>query len=90
MEVKVTEKEEINRFCRNNKTPQKSGVLLLYTDGLTDLENHSGMFYPDRLKKELRDVKHLRAQDIFFRLKESILETYKRQDDISFIVVKRN
>jgi len=68
-------------------------ILLLYTDGLSEhgegIEELEKPYYPLRLQEVLKEVKHQSAQEIFFRIKDDILNFAKPDDDISFVVIKK-
>jgi len=78
------------------KLMNKGDILLLYTDGLSDLrlkgtENTEGEmqdYFPGRLEEKLREVKHLSAKEIFGEIKKDIFEVSAPEDDIAYIVVK--
>jgi len=64
-------------------------ILLLYTDGLLDHANASGAYFPVHLEEKVREVKHLKAREIFEAIKAHILSFAERIDDISFVIIKR-
>lgn len=65
-------------------------ILLLYTDGLSDLVNGDGeSFFDLRLEDVLRESKHLPAKEICARLKHEALGFGSLPDDLSFIVIRK-
>lgn len=68
-------------------------ILLLYTDGLSEHgENTEGLekpYYPTHLQEILKEVKLQSAQDIFYRIKDDMMNYAKPADDISFVVIKK-
>lgn len=73
----------------------KGDILLLYTDGLSDLrlkdeneDDSSYDYFPGRLEEKLRQVKHLPAKEIFSEIKKDIFEVGNPKDDIAYIIVK--
>ncbi len=66
-------------------------ILLLYSDGLTDLENNKNQFFfPDRLKKILEEKKSLPAKAICAAIREEIYKfNSDRQDDITYVIIKK-
>jgi serine phosphatase RsbU (regulator of sigma subunit) len=67
----------------------RGDILLLYTDGLLDHSNGSDTYFPRHLEQKVREVKHLRARDIFEAIKTHLLSFAERMDDISFVIIKR-
>lgn len=65
-------------------------ILLLYTDGLTDHhQDEKNYYYPKFLGETLKRVKHASAQEIYFHLKEDLLNFSKPTDDIGIVVIKK-
>ena len=67
-------------------------ILLLYTDGLSDLRSPRGeRYFPARLEQRLREVKGLPAKEIFERIRSDVADfNPEPQDDITFVVIKRS
>jgi len=64
-------------------------ILLLYTDGLLEHSNGTDAYFPKNLEAKVREVKHLSARDIFESIKAHLLGFGERNDDISFVIIKR-
>jgi serine phosphatase RsbU (regulator of sigma subunit) len=64
-------------------------ILLIYTDGLSEMVNENGEYFFTTLEGLLRSVKHLPAAGIGAELRKSILAFGKPSDDISYVVVKK-
>jgi serine phosphatase RsbU (regulator of sigma subunit) len=64
-------------------------ILLLHTDGLVEHRRTADDYYPGRLERKLRDVKHRTAAEIFEAIKRDLLAFTKPSDDISLVVIKR-
>jgi serine phosphatase RsbU (regulator of sigma subunit) len=65
-------------------------ILLLYTDGLSEHATEEGtLYFPDRLGETLRRSKDGSAREIYFNLKEDLLQFAPPEDDISFVVIKK-
>jgi serine phosphatase RsbU (regulator of sigma subunit) len=62
--------------------------LLLFTDGL--VEHGDGEFFPTVFERCLADHIELPAKSICKRLREAIVDYAPREDDISFVVIKRS
>jgi serine phosphatase RsbU (regulator of sigma subunit) len=62
--------------------------LLLFTDGL--VEHGDGEFFPAVFERCLADHIELPAKSICTRLREAIVDYAPREDDISFVVIKRS
>lgn len=66
-------------------------ILLLYTDGFSEHRIDMTTFYfTDRLEDTLRRIKDKNAREIYFTLKEDLLAFAPPEDDISFVVIKKN
>ncbi|MBI4454704.1 MAG: serine/threonine-protein phosphatase [Acidobacteria bacterium] len=65
-------------------------ILLLYTDGLSELSCGAEPFFPGRVEAILRNVKDRCAKDIFESLREDLFQFGVPHDDISCVVIKRN
>ena len=65
-------------------------ILLLYTDGFSehgiDMEH---TYFPSHLEETLKRIKNGSAREIYFNLKEDLLNFAKPHDDIGFVVVKK-
>jgi serine phosphatase RsbU (regulator of sigma subunit) len=64
-------------------------IVILYTDGLSDHTNEDQLYFPGELEKILQNNKHLPAKEIATRIKDSILSFSKREDDISYVLIKK-
>jgi serine phosphatase RsbU (regulator of sigma subunit) len=64
-------------------------ILLLYTDGLLEHSNGTDTYFPRHLEAKVREVKHLSAREIFEAIKAHLLGFAERNDDISFVIIKR-
>jgi serine phosphatase RsbU (regulator of sigma subunit) len=65
-------------------------IMLLYSDGLSELSDGTREYFPEVLEAKLREVKDLPAEGIFEALKQDLLSFSEPSDDVSFIVIKRN
>ena len=65
-------------------------ILLLYTDGLSELSDGRLDYFPDSLENLLRRHKDESARQIAEALKIDILSFHCPHDDVSFVVIKRN
>jgi serine phosphatase RsbU (regulator of sigma subunit) len=63
-------------------------IMVLYTDGLSELREGSTAFLPDILESRLRELKDLPAKEICQALIEQV-QGLPRDDDISLVVIKR-
>lgn len=73
---------------------QPGDILLLYTDGLSELRNTEGEVYytPEsggRLQEVFQANKNLAAQELFTVIKEDLLAFAKPDDDVSYVLIKR-
>lgn len=66
-------------------------ILLLYTDGLSELENSKGEdFFPFHLEKVLKEKKLLSVEEICSSLREEIFNFCDDiQDDITIVIIKK-
>lgn len=66
-------------------------ILILYTDGLSELENSKGeAFFPNHLEHVLRENKALPAKDICAAVKKAVTGFCSDpQDDITFVIIKK-
>jgi serine phosphatase RsbU (regulator of sigma subunit) len=71
---------------------EKGDIMLLFTDGLTEMENKNGEpFFPVHLRKLLKREKEHPARDICLSIREAILDYNEElQDDITYVVIKKN
>jgi len=80
--VGFKEKYEINEV----KLPCESGILILYTDGLSE-------HFEDSFEKEieiiLKKSKNFSSKTIFNRIEKRIYDLKDPEDDISYVVVKK-
>ena len=65
-------------------------IMLLYSDGLSELSDGTREYFPEVLEAKLREVKDLPAEGIFEAVKQDLLSFSELSDDVSFIVIKRN
>ncbi|MCK4764736.1 MAG: serine/threonine-protein phosphatase [Candidatus Aminicenantes bacterium] len=67
-------------------------ILLLYTDGLSELENSEGeRLFPHHLEKVLKENKALSAKEICSAVKKAIDDFCKEpDDDITYVIIKKN
>jgi len=65
-------------------------IMLLYTDGFSELSDGTREYFPDLLEAKLREVKDQSAQGIFEAVQQDLLNFGVPFDDLSFIVIKRN
>ena len=85
----------INDFITNkSKIPKSGDLVILYSDGLSEHINSSGEPYYDpssggRLQEVINANKDLRAKDLFYTIKEDLLKFGKQEDDISFVIIKK-
>ena len=78
------------RYRLNEWTLMGAGdILLLYTDGLLEHARGGELYFPDRLEKTLRGVKHESAKGIFETIKKNIRDFAPPTDDVSVVVIKR-
>jgi len=79
------DKYEVNEI----KLMGAGDILLLYTDGLSELSCGEKDYFPTVLEAKLREVKDHSAKEIFEAIRESLLQFGQLQDDTSFVVIKR-
>ena len=65
-------------------------ILLLYTDGLSELSNGRGEYIPDHLETFLRRNKDRTSREIAEALRQDLFSFSCPHDDVSFVVIKRN
>jgi len=65
-------------------------TMLLYTDGLLEHVKGEVCYFPGRLEEILHKTKEESAQEIFDAIREDMLDFARPEDDISFVVIKRN
>lgn len=80
--VGFKDKYEINEL----KLPCKSGIFILYTDGLSE---HFGDSFKGELENILKESKNLSSKTIFNRIEKRIYDLKDPEDDISYVVVKK-
>ncbi len=80
------EKYEVNEISLMGS----GDIMLLYTDGFSELSDGTSEYFPDLLEAKLREVKDLSAQGIFAAVQQDLLSFGVPFDDVSFIVIKRN
>jgi serine phosphatase RsbU (regulator of sigma subunit) len=65
-------------------------ILLLYTDGLSEHSDESDrLYFSTKLEETLKQVKFQAAKDIYFHIKEDLLNFGRPNDDISFVIIKK-
>jgi serine phosphatase RsbU (regulator of sigma subunit) len=64
-------------------------ILLLHTDGLAEHNRGGESYFPHRLERKVREVKHLPAREICDAIKHDLLAFGRPSDDISLVVIKR-
>ncbi len=79
------EQYEVNEW----KLMGSGDILLLYTDGLVEHSREDTPYFPGRLERKVREVKHQTAWGIFEAIKEDLLAFSAPCDDISLVVIKR-
>lgn len=62
-------------------------ILILHTDGFSD--HGDGRFLSERLEPLLNEIGHLSAAAVSDRLRSEILQFGPREDDISYVVIKK-
>ena len=67
----------------------RGDILLLYTDGLLEHARGGELYFPHRLERTIRAVKHSGAQEIFQAIKADLLSFAALSDDVSVVVIKR-
>jgi serine phosphatase RsbU (regulator of sigma subunit) len=65
-------------------------ILLLYTDGLLEHVRGNEEYFPGRLEGLLREVKDRDARGIWDAIRDDVLAFEKPEDDVSFVVIKRD
>ncbi len=65
-------------------------ILLLFTDGLSELSRDEEEYFPSRLEAVLRKYKDETARNIAEAIKLDLLAFTCPHDDVSFVVIKRN
>ncbi|MCK4836669.1 MAG: serine/threonine-protein phosphatase [Candidatus Aminicenantes bacterium] len=70
---------------------EEGDIMLLYTDGLAELENEKGeSFFPSIIETILKKKKKLSAEEICFTIRADILDFEKEpQDDITYVIIKK-
>jgi serine phosphatase RsbU (regulator of sigma subunit) len=80
-----------DKYEVNEISLMRSGdIMLLYSDGLSELSDGTREYFPEVLEAKLREVKDLSAEGIFEAVKQDLLSFSELSDDVSFIVIKRN
>ena len=64
-------------------------IMLIYTDGLQEHEKGEEEYFPTHVERVLREHKAECAKDIFEALKKDVLDFDDPEDDVSFVVIKR-
>jgi len=79
------------RYALNEISLMGNGdILLLYTDGLSELNDGQQDYFPAGLENLLRRHKDSSAREIAEALKVDILSFADPHDDISFVVIKKH
>lgn len=81
-----------HRYSINTLNVMGSGdILVLYTDGFSEQRNGELNYIADRLEKQLMATKHLKAEEIFSRIREDFMKYCTiPDDDASMILIKKN
>mgnify|MGYP000326731676 CR=1 FL=1 len=79
----LKEEYEINELRLENR----GDMCVLFTDGL---EDHFGDSFRETLSGILRDAKDLTSKGIYNRVKKIIYDHGKPEDDISYVIIKKN
>lgn len=96
IERNYTQAGYCSKFAVNQMPRLASGeILLLYTDGISELESKSKRPYYEpktggRLHNVLEKNHHLSAQELFRNIQEDIFEFAHPQDDLSYIIIKKH
>lgn len=77
------------------KLESPGDIFILHTDGLSEHKNSQGVDYyfesgPCRLEELLKKINRLSAKEISEEIKKDIYEYGKIEDDISYVIIKRN
>ena len=79
------------RYALNEISLMGNGdILLLYTDGLSELNDGRTDYFPSGLENLLRRHKDSSAREIAEALKVDILSFADPHDDVSFVVIKKH
>ena len=65
-------------------------IMLIYTDGLAEHERGDVAYFPEHIEEALHKHKEESAKAIFEALKKDVLAFSEPEDDISFVVIKRD
>jgi len=88
-----------NHFTTNKSSiPQSGDLVILYSDGLSEHMNTKGDLYFDpspegkggRIQEVINKNKDLKAKDLYYIIKDDLLKFGKQDDDISFVIIKKN
>ncbi|MFH1589366.1 MAG: PP2C family protein-serine/threonine phosphatase [archaeon] len=61
-------------------------ILILYTDGLSE---HDDNYFSKDLENRLQQSKHLSSEKIYDEIKNDLFKIKKPEDDISYIIIKK-
>lgn len=65
-------------------------ILILYTDGLSDHRDAGDRrYFPERLEDKLRNIRDLPARDIYFQIREDLLQFADPTDDLTYLIIKK-
>lgn len=79
-----------DRYAVNEINLMGSGdIMLLFTDGLSELESEGSAYLPDRLEARIRELKDLSPADICREIRKDVLDLGPH-DDVSFVVIKKS
>jgi serine phosphatase RsbU (regulator of sigma subunit) len=67
----------------------RGDILLLYTDGLSEHAREDESYFPGRLERTIRAIKHCGAKEIVQAIQSDALDFATPSDDISIVVIKR-
>jgi len=87
-----------NRFSVNQSHIPKSGdIVMLYSDGLLEHADSQGKLFYDtsekgkggRIQEVMNKHKNSGAKDLFYAIKEDLLNFAKPTDDISYVIIRK-
>lgn len=96
-DIDVTTNESLMGFKQAYRVNEidlmgEGDILILYTDGLSELENNQGdAFFPGHLEKILKENKALPAKEISAAVRKAIYAFNKTpDDDITYVIIKKS
>jgi serine phosphatase RsbU (regulator of sigma subunit) len=84
--------DDIEAYTENYSIPIQTGdLVLLFTDGITELQiNGNEMYGEDRLKENLIKYSHLSGKEIVARIiKDALANAASQDDDITLVLLKK-